>query len=342
MLLMKAFSCSHTEDASETEVVKQEEEFVEKEEQLDRVFVEKIASLRRQLQQVADGTHPEYQRRLRRIETAHADRVMFNEVWRKLESERAQADYDGETKAASQELEEKTIELKEALVAELDEKRRHFELERNLIELTGGDASDVRAPVSTRKLRRRPNEPGGGGQPMPGGGGASAEKRQCRKLSPSQLSLLIDEAEILEDLKAIQRTGIVANQSSGGGNKSHERQQQASTRKGGSAANAVNADIEVDPVELGSSPTTSSSVNSSSLVFDARIEHNKLFYDKKWYHRGQSVSVESRDLGGKFNGVIDTLGGNDIIVKKVVDGSKVRITLAMLQRGKVVLRRKSV
>lgn len=111
---------------------------------------------------------------------------------------------------------------------------------------------------------------------------------------------------------------------------------------GGSAANAVNADIEVDPVELGSSPTTSSSVNSSSLVFDARIEHNKLFYDKKWYHRGQSVSVESRDLGGKFNGVIDTLGGNDIIVKKVVDGSKVRITLAMLQRGKVVLRRKSV
>ncbi|OQR67997.1 sin3 histone deacetylase corepressor complex component SDS3-like, partial [Tropilaelaps mercedesae] len=322
----------------------QEEEFVEKEEQ---VFVEKIASLRRQLQQVADGSHPEYQRRLRRIETAHADRVMFNEVWRKLESERAQSDYDCEQKAASQELDEKTIELKEALVAELDEKRRHFELERNLIELTGGDASDVRAPVSTRKLRRRPNEPGGGGQPMPGGGGggASAEKRQCRKLSPSQLSLLIDEAEILEDLKAIQRTGVPVTPTSGsGGNKSHERQQQTTTRKGvGSNANSVvNADAEVDPVELGSSPTTSTSVNSSTFLYDARIEHNKLFYDKKWYHRGQSVSVESRELGGKFNGVIDTLGGNDIIVKKLADGGKVRITLAMLQRGKVVLRRKSV
>lgn len=91
---------------------------------------------------------------------------------------------------------------------------------------------------------------------------------------------------------------------------------------------------------MGGSPTTS--LNSSSFLFDARIEHNKLFYDKKWYHRGQSVSVESRDLGGKFNSVIDTLGGNDIIVKKVADGSKVRITLSMLQRGKVVLRRKNV
>lgn len=160
-----------------------------------RLFLEKIASLQKQLQQVADGCHPEYQRRLRKIESIHQERNFFNEVWRHCEMERVKADCEAERDLAQAELEEKTLELQDGLVTEYEEKRRHVELERNVVELTG-DSLEVKT-ASTRKLRRRPNDPV---QPL------TQEKR--RKVSPSQLNLLLDEAEILEDLKFIQRSKL--------------------------------------------------------------------------------------------------------------------------------------
>ena len=157
-----------------------------------RLFLEKITTLQKQLQQVADGCHPEYQRRLRKIESIHQERNFFNEVWRQCEMERVKADCEAERDLAQAELEEKTLELQDGLVTEYEEKRRHVELERNVVELTG-DSLEVKT-ASTRKLRRRPNDPV---QPL------TQEKR--RKVSPSQLNLLLDEGEILEDLKIIQR-----------------------------------------------------------------------------------------------------------------------------------------
>lgn len=161
--------------------------------------MEKIALLQKQLQQVADGCHPEYQRRLRKIELIHHERNLFNEVWRQCEIDRVQADCDVERNSAQAELQEKTLELQESLIAEYEEKRRHIELERNVVELTG-DSLEVKT-ASTRKLRRRPNDPAV--QPL------TQEKR--RKVSPSQLNLLLDEAEILEDLKLIQRGKFTQN-----------------------------------------------------------------------------------------------------------------------------------
>ncbi|XP_003744906.1 sin3 histone deacetylase corepressor complex component SDS3 [Galendromus occidentalis] len=279
-----------TEDASETEVCKREEEFHEKKEQL---FLEKVASLRKQLQEVADGSHPEYQRRLRKIELIHQERNLFNEVWRQCEMERVKSDCEAERELAQAELEEKTLELQDGLVTEYEEKRRHVELERNVVELTG-DSLEVKT-ASTRKLRRRPNDPI---QPL------TQEKR--RKVSPSQLNLLLDEGEILEDLKLIQRC-----------KPPHGRR----------------GEYDVNIQYVSSSPPAVTSQ-------DAKIEHNKLFYDKKWHHRGQCVCVESREHG-RFSGTIENIGTAEISVKKISDGSKVRVTLVMLQRGKVVLRRKS-
>ena len=94
----------------------------------------------------------------------------------------------------------------------------------------------------------------------------------------------------------------------------------------------VTGEYDVDSADFGNSAT--------SVTFqDAKIEHNKLFYDKKWHHRGQGVHVESREHG-RFSGTIETIGTSEISVKKASDGSRVRVTLATLQRGKVVLRRK--
>lgn len=38
-----------------------------------------------------------------------------------------------------------------------------------------------------------------------------------------------------------------------------------------------------------------SDVDSVTNMIEARIEDGKLYYDKKWYHRGQPISVKGRD-----------------------------------------------
>ena len=80
--------------------------------------------------------------------------------------------------------------MKENLIAELEEKSKMIESERISLELTN-DCVEPK-PVTTRKLRRRPNEP----IPIP-------EKR--RRASPAQLNLLLDESDILEDIKTLAR-----------------------------------------------------------------------------------------------------------------------------------------
>jgi Sin3 histone deacetylase corepressor complex component SDS3 len=45
-------------------------------------------------------------------------------------------------------------------------------------------------------------------------------------------------------------------------------------------------------------------------VFDARIEDGKLFYDKKWFHRGQNVLIETNEL--KFNAILVQIGSSEV------------------------------
>lgn len=228
-----------TEDASETDMVKQEEEFTEIKEQM---YQDKLANLKKQLQQLQDGVHPEYLRRLKKLEQTYQDRVILNDVFQIYEIERVEREYINEKKASVREFEEKKIELRENLIMELEEKRRMIEAERNTIELTG-DSMDVK-PVTTRKLRRRPNDP----IPMP-------EKR--RKTSPAQLNYLLDENEILEDLKILNK---------------------------GKLPTGLRKQDYLDQI-----PNENGSAN-----IEARIEDGKLYYDKKWYGlRRQTTAARS-------------------------------------------------
>ncbi|XP_050023011.1 sin3 histone deacetylase corepressor complex component SDS3 isoform X4 [Dermacentor andersoni] len=275
-----------TEDASETDMVKQrEEECTEIKEQMYR---DKLATLKKQLAQLKDDTHPEYVKRLRKIEQLYQERLFMNEVFQCHEIERVEREYIHEKKAAVREFEEKKIDLRESLIMELEEKRRMVESERSTIELTG-DSMEVKS-VTTRKLRRRPNDP----LPMP-------EKR--RKTSPTQLNFLLDDGEILDDLKMLN--------------------------KGKTPSLNKRLDFE----EYGN-------VDHGSHAIEARIEDGKLFYERKCYQRGQSVCVDSKDMG-RFFGVISAVGTSELWVKKTSDSGKVKIHLSQLLKGKVILRRKS-
>lgn len=155
--------------------------------------MDKLCNLREQLYQLDAGIHPEFVRQLKRVEAQQQDRMMFNEAFQIYETERVEREYVSEKKAALREFEDRKIELRESLILELEDRRRMIENERSSMELLS-DCADPK-PVNTRKLRRRPNEP----IPAP-------DKR--RRTSPAQLNHQLDDKDILDDLKTMQKAVV--------------------------------------------------------------------------------------------------------------------------------------
>jgi len=193
-----------TEDASETDLLNYEGEYTEIK---DQMYQDKLHNLKEQLKQLEDGTHPEFLKRFKKIEQVYKERIVFNEAFLTYENERIDNEFSNEKLAAVREFEERKIELKENLIQELEDKKKMIESERMTLELNA-DALEPK-PVTTRKLRRRPNDP----TPVP-------EKR--RRASPQTLNIQLDDNEIQEDLKAIAKA-INPKYSSSGSSKKGDR-----------------------------------------------------------------------------------------------------------------------
>uniref|UniRef100_A0A3Q2I836 SDS3 homolog, SIN3A corepressor complex component n=1 Tax=Equus caballus TaxID=9796 RepID=A0A3Q2I836_HORSE len=177
-----------TEDASETDLAKHDEEdYVEMKEQM---YQDKLASLKRQLQQLQEGTLQEYQKRMKKLDQQYRERIRNAELFLQLETEQVERNYIKEKKAAVKEFEDKKVELKENLIAELEEKKKMIENEKLTMELTG-DSMEVK-PIMTRKLRRRPNDP----VPIP-------DKR--RKPAPDIHEQIMEDLRTLNKLKSPKR-----------------------------------------------------------------------------------------------------------------------------------------
>jgi Sin3 histone deacetylase corepressor complex component SDS3 len=158
------------------------------------MYQDKLASLKKKLQQLNDGTHHEYNRKVKKLESQYRERIRINILYRDYRFECVERDYIGEKKAAAKDFEDKKIDLRENLISDLEDKKRTIEAERYSMELTG-DSMEVK-PVMTRKLRRRPNDP----IPVP-------EKR--RKAPTAQITYLLDEKEVENDLKIINRGKVL-------------------------------------------------------------------------------------------------------------------------------------
>ncbi|KPP71744.1 sin3 histone deacetylase corepressor complex component SDS3-like [Scleropages formosus] len=291
-----------TEDASETDLAKHDEEdYVEIKEQM---YQDKLASLKRQLQQLQEGTLQEYQKRMKKLDQQYKERLRNADLFLQLEevkTEQVERNYIKEKKAAVKEFDDKKVELKENLIAELEEKKKMIENEKLTMELTGGhlaNSMEVK-PIMTRKLRRRPNDP----VPIP-------DKR--RKPAPDiltrmlMLNYLLTEEQIMEDLRTLNKL------------KSPKRPASPSS-----------------PEHLPSTP-----MEAPLQRYEARIEDGKLYYDKRWYHKSQAIYLESKE-NTKISCVISSVGTNEIWVRKTSDSTKMRIYLGQLQRGAFVIRRRS-
>uniref|UniRef100_UPI0003D0A734 sin3 histone deacetylase corepressor complex component SDS3 isoform 1 n=1 Tax=Rattus norvegicus TaxID=10116 RepID=UPI0003D0A734 len=333
-----------TEDASETDLAKHDEEdYVEMKEQM---YQDKLASLKRQLQQLQEGTLQEYQKRMKKLDQQYRERIRNAELFLQLETEQVERNYIKEKKAAVKEFEDKKVELKENLIAELEEKKKMIENEKLTMELTG-DSMEVK-PIMTRKLRRRPNDP----VPIP-------DKR--RKPAPAQLNYLLTDEQIMEDLRTLNKL------------KSPKRpglycKGDLRLALGGSFCVGVGRTLGsgpfsvplLNPSEISvswafwssalallvceASPSSpehlpATPAESPAQRFEARIEDGKLYYDKRWYHKSQAIYLESKD-NQKLSCVISSVGANEIWVRKTSDSTKMRIYLGQLQRGLFVIRRR--
>lgn len=175
-----------TEDASETDLAKHDEaDYVEIKEQM---YQDKLASLKRQLQQLQEGTLQEYQKRMKKLDQQYKERLRNADLFLQLETEQVERNHIKEKKAAVKEFDDKKVELKENRIAELEEKKKMIENEKLTMELTG---DSMEKPIK-RKLRRRPNDP----VPIP-------DKR--RKPPPAQLNYLLSDEQIMEDLRALNK-----------------------------------------------------------------------------------------------------------------------------------------
>lgn len=230
--------------------------------------------LMKQLEQLKNDIHPDYLRRFRKLDHQHKERLRVNEVHRDFAVECIEREFISEKKAAVKEYEEKKADLRENLIADAEEKRKHVEADRHSMELTN-DSTETK-PTVTRKLRRRPNEP------VP----VATEKR--RKPTVSQLVLLLDDKEIENDLKIINRGKALA------------APVRSPSMSNGLSSLAASLNI------VSSLPPT-----ESYAQIETKVEDGKLLFERRWFHRGQPVFVEGKEVV-KFAAVISSIS-NEIV-----------------------------
>lgn len=270
-----------------------------------RVYQDKLSSLKKQLEDVTSGSHPELLRRHKQLERQYHERLRLNNYYRDYLIECVEKDYILEKNAAVKEYEEKKSDLKENLMADFEDKKKLIETERTSMEII--ESGELRQTI-TRKLRRRPNDP----VPV-------IEKRRKPGAGPvSGLVLMLDEKEIEYDLKLISR-----GKSSIGSNMRYSQN---------SLSNS----------SMNSSMMMGYSNNHNDMhVVETRIEDGKLLYERRWFHRGQAVYVEGTEVS-KFAANISAIVGTEVImVKRASDNSKFRIYLHQLSSGKISIKRRA-
>lgn len=125
-----------------------------------------------------------------------------------------------------------------------------------------------------------------------------------RKMQATNIIALLDEKDIESDLKALQAKPTFLRKTQ----------------------------PEISPVVMTQCATL------DCPILDVRTEDGKLLYEKRWYHRGQPVFVEGRDIG-KCPANIIQINTEAILVKKI-DGNKLRILISQLKYGLITLKRR--
>ncbi|XP_005158703.1 breast cancer metastasis-suppressor 1-like protein-A isoform X1 [Danio rerio] len=81
---------------------------------------------------------------------------------------------------------------------------------------------------------------------------------------------------------------------------------------------------------------TDASSKIDKLQHNARSEDGRLFYDGEWYSRGQAITIDKKDEY-PTSAVITTINHDEVWFKRV-DGSKSKLYVSQLQKGKYTVK----
>ncbi|XP_059374588.1 breast cancer metastasis-suppressor 1-like protein-A [Carassius carassius] len=81
---------------------------------------------------------------------------------------------------------------------------------------------------------------------------------------------------------------------------------------------------------------TDVSAKSDKHQHNARSEDGRLFYDGEWYSRGQAICIDKKDEY-PTSAVITTINHDEVWFKRV-DGSKSKLYISQLQKGKYTIK----
>ena len=101
-----------------------------------RSLEDKLSSLCRQLDQLRDGSDPDYQRAVGDLETSRDNRLFVADVFRQYELAVVEQEFEREKAIAVQQLEAKQQDLKECLLQDLHDKRKAYDSYRHGVEVS--------------------------------------------------------------------------------------------------------------------------------------------------------------------------------------------------------------
>lgn len=181
-----------TEDASETDIITKPSVAIK-----EQLYLDKMANLKLQMKQLDNKSHPEYLKLLKSIQSKYEHRKLLSETYLELEIDRIKKEYENEKKSAKKEFKEKTAELKETLIAQLEEKKKAIETDWLSLDIFYDEYEGKL--ITTRKLRRRQND-------IQLNSPEPTKRLKPSKPPVSTIKFLLDEAEIEEDLYIINRS----------------------------------------------------------------------------------------------------------------------------------------
>ncbi|CAL8146847.1 unnamed protein product [Orchesella dallaii] len=274
----------------------------------EQVYHERLTHLQDNLDQLKAGTNEEYIKGLRKLDEDLKDRIEKNNASRDYEIELIEREYENQQRLILNELEEKGNEVVDVVVKDLEDQKKQTEQERSQ-ELDSEPNKNEAKPkvMSTRKLRR-------GIVPM-------SLPWQRRKTPVSQMKFELDDKDIDEDLKVLanhnlQGAGAVLFQS-----------------KDDCPSSEATTDVDDDDRSISPPPP---------IHFDARIQNGKLFYEKRWFHRGQPVFIEGKNTS-KSSGIIGAISHDMLVVwmQMLKETRKLEIPISSIQNGEFVITRRA-
>jgi len=281
---------SSDEEGYEDFVTDSDEELYRSESIKDQIYHEKRTEIQHQMQQLHQGTLPEFVKMQKKLETAYKDRQRRIQQNYSFQLAKFEKEQQRTLNEINEQFEKEKEIFKKKMITDLEEKVKQLEQEKstycdlhchNSVACSLDVGKTPKLP--TRNLRPREQKQTKEGPEM-------KRKREMNSL----VTKLTDE-QIEEDLKAIR--------------------------------SAVHAKLEKQR-----------KLNSEQ----PRIQDNKLYYEKQWYHIGNNVQVCSHRDQKNFLAQIYDITTKDIMLKTVPfnkQSIKYKFGVSLLKKGKYSIKK---